>query len=167
MSNFCMKFFVFTLLIWTLRCSSKDNVGEEYSYQSNQRKTLHLRDGRILTAVTSIEIPSGCDKESVKRSNTVKSEKQESEKTGIDGEASSGSTYQPMDEKVAEDTKHLKGTRNSVNNTKIKSKKTKRDDVPITPLFFAELLLNEPGKGIDILMLYAGGFLKYARNRFF
>ncbi|CAG9472653.1 unnamed protein product [Plasmodium vivax] len=176
MSNFCMRIFVFTLLIWTLYGSSKDNVGEECSYQSNRRKTLHLRDGRTLSEVASSEIHSGCDNESAKLSNTVKSEK-----TGVHGEASSGSTHQPTDEKVAEDKKHLKGTGNNVNGTrnnvngtgnkvdgtKSKSYRTKRDDIPITPLFFAELLLKEPEKGIDIMMLYAGGFLKYARNRFF
>ncbi|ANQ11097.1 Uncharacterized protein PCOAH_00051380 [Plasmodium coatneyi] len=167
MSKFYMKIFIFAILIWTLRGPSKGNVGEDYSYQSEPRKTLDLRDGRILTGDASSGIRSRCDSESAKMSNTVKSQNHKSGKTKFDRGASSGSTYQPMDEKAAEYKKHLKGTRKNVNGAKSKSNKTRKHDVSVTPLLFAKLLLKDPEKGIDILMLYTGGFYNYARNRFF
>ncbi|EUD64383.1 hypothetical protein C922_05233 [Plasmodium inui San Antonio 1] len=166
MSKCCMRIFVFFLLIWTLCGYSSNNVGEQYSYQSNQGGTLHLRDGRILTTVTSSKRHSGCDSGSGKCSNTVRRENQENEKTGIDGKPSSGITNKPRDEKVSEDTKQLRCTRNNVNGARSKPSKTKRDDFPVTPMLFAELFLKEPEKGIDIIMLYVGGFLKYACNHF-
>ncbi|KJP87559.1 hypothetical protein AK88_02725 [Plasmodium fragile] len=159
-SNFFVKIFVFTLLIWTLCGSNRDNIGEGYSYESKHGKALHVGHGRILTEVAGSGIHFDYHNKSVNLSNSV-----DNGKTGIGNEASSGSTYQPMDEQVAEGAKHLRSTINNVNDTKSKSNKTKRDDMPLTPLFFAKLLLNEPEKGLDIIMLYAGGFLKYGRNR--
>ncbi|CAA9991322.1 Plasmodium exported protein, unknown function [Plasmodium knowlesi strain H] len=166
MYKLCLKFFIYTLLIWALCSPCKENVGEEYSYQSEQIKTLHLRDGRILIEDGSMESHSKCVSESSKWANTEKIGNQESKQTGIVVGAH-GSTYHPMDEKDTEEKKHLKGIGNNINGPKSNSNKKKKNDVSVSPSLFAELLLKKPEKGIDILMLYAGGFLKYASNCFF
>ncbi|GAW83893.1 Plasmodium exported protein, unknown function [Plasmodium gonderi] len=162
-----MKFFFLILSIWSLCCTNKDNTCKKYSGKSIEGKLLYLRDGRILTEGAQSNIYSKCNNENVKLSNDMKSKDEEDQKNVTNVKGCFGSTNIVTHAMLPEEKKYFNNKKNNVNITKKTFNKSKKDDDIITPLLLAELMLREPGKGIDIIMLYVGAFLKYSYGRYF
>ncbi|SBT54716.1 hypothetical protein POVWA2_067790 [Plasmodium ovale wallikeri] len=130
-------------------------------------KTVHLRDKRILSEDANVHA-RGTNDEKVKLSNitTVENEKGKEIKSGL---KTCATVNKNLGNKMYRKVEHQKKTRGRLNGKRISGNcnkckenisKGKRDF--INPCFFAKLICNEPQKGLDILMLYVGAFLKYS-----
>ncbi|SBS89061.1 Plasmodium exported protein, unknown function [Plasmodium ovale curtisi] len=130
-------------------------------------KTVHLRYKRILIEDAKVHA-RGANDEKVKLSDitTVENEKRIEIKNDLKTRATAN---QNVGNKMSRKVEHQKKTKGRLNGKRINGNCNKcKENISngkhdfINPCFFAKLIYNEPQKGLDILMLYVGAFLKYS-----